>query len=210
MTRVLIADDHPIMRSGIEAILSDSPYEVVANVSDGNEALEAIERIQCDMLLLDVRMPGCSGMDLLRTLRNRGDRRPIVLLTADMRNDELVEAIQLEVSGILLKDGAQALLLRCMDEALRGGRWIDKTLLERAVDVALLPSNSAASALRTLPPREKAIVELVARGLRNREVASELGITEGTVKVYLYRIYEKLGVTNRTELALFARGDSIG
>jgi two-component system nitrate/nitrite response regulator NarP len=210
MTRILIADDHPIMLSGVEAILRDSAYKVVATVSNGAAALEAIPHARPDILILDVRMPERSGMDVLRTLRGRGDQRPIVLLTADLDDDELIEAIQLGVSGILLKDGAQALLLRCLDEVKRGSRWIDKTLLERALAVAMKPGQSGASGLASLAPRERAIVGLVAKGLRNRDVAAELGLTEGTVKVYLYRIYEKLGVSNRTELAIYARDQSLG
>jgi two-component system nitrate/nitrite response regulator NarP len=204
MTRVLIADDHPIMLSGIEAILRDSEYRVVATASNGADALAALPEARPDIMILDVRMPERGGIDVLRTLRSRGDQRPVVLLTADLDDDQLLEAIGLGVSGILLKDGAQNLLLTCLGEVRRGGRWIEKSLLERALEIKMKPEASP-DGLGALSPREKAVAALVARGLRNRDVAAELGLSEGTVKVYLYRIYEKLGVSNRTELALYAR-----
>jgi two-component system nitrate/nitrite response regulator NarP len=205
MTRVLIADDHPIMLSGIEAILRDSSYEVVQTVSNGAAVLEAIPKARPDILILDVQMPERTGMDVLRTLRSRGDLRRIVLLTASLDDANLLEAVQLGVNGVLLKDGAQNLLLRCLDEVLKGNRWIDKSLLERALDLAMKGTAAPPEGLASLSARERAVVGLVAQGLRNKEIAAELGITEGTVKVYLHRIYEKVGVSNRTELAIFAR-----
>jgi two-component system nitrate/nitrite response regulator NarP len=205
MTRVLIADDHPIMLSGIEAILRDSPYEVVKTVSNGAAALEALPIASPDILILDVQMPECTGMDVLRTLRGRGDMRPLVLLTASLDDANLIEAIQLGVNGVILKDGAQNLLLHCLAEVLKGNRWIDKSLLERALDLAMKSPASPPDGLASLSARERAVVGLVAQGLRNKEIAAELNITEGTVKVYLHRIYEKVGVSNRTELALYAR-----
>ncbi len=105
---------------------------------------------------------------------------------------------------MLLKDGAQALLLQCLDKVAAGGTWIDKVLLERALARSMNPEQQGG--LVALTAREKAVVGLIARGLRNRDIASELGLTEGTVKVYLHRIYEKLRVNSRTELAIYSRG----
>jgi two-component system nitrate/nitrite response regulator NarP len=149
-------------------------------------------------------------MDVLRTLRSRGDRRPIVLLTAHLNDANLVEAIQLGVDGILLKDGAQGQLLDCLDSVRIGTRWIEKVLLERALDLTMSGGSDRQDPLASLTAKERAVVGLVAQGLRNKNIASELGITEGTVKVYLHRIYEKIGVTNRTELALFSRDRATG
>jgi two-component system nitrate/nitrite response regulator NarP len=204
MKRILIADDHPIMLSGIEGILRDSRYEVVAKVSDGAAVLEALPTCRPDILVMDVQMPVRSGMDVVRTLRARSDMRPIVLLTASLDDDSIIEAVQLQVTGMILKDGAQGLLLQCLDKVAAGGRWIDKSLLERALDKSMR-GGKGDGGLAVLPARERAVVGLVAQGLRNRDIASELGLTEGTVKVYLHRIYEKLGVNSRTELAIYAK-----
>jgi two-component system nitrate/nitrite response regulator NarP len=203
MTRLLIADDHPFIIAGLEAILRDSNYDIVTKASDGDEATALIEKANADILLLDVAMPGRSGIDILRSLRSRGDQLPVVLLTASLDDYGLLQALDLGVNGILLKEGAQDLLFECLDAVVRGRRWIQPALLDR--EQVLRGGPSGAGPMAVLAPRERAISGLVAQGLRNREVAHELSMTEGTVKVYLHRIYDKLGVTNRTELALFVR-----
>lgn len=210
MTRVLIADDHPIMLSGIEAILRDTDYAVVAKVhrrcgGAGGAAYRA------------ARDTGARRPDARANRPRRaadaprpGDQRAIVLLTASLDDNSLLEAIQLGVNSIILKDGAQSLLLRCLEDVRSGRRWIEKSLLERALEISMGGGQESRDGLGALSKRERAIVGLVAQGLKNRDVASELGITEGTVKVYLHRIYEKLGVSNRTELAIHARDASQG
>ena len=205
MTRLLLADDHPLMLSGIEAMLRDTVYKVVAKVRDGAAALEAVASARPDILVLDLKMPERNGLDVLRTLRSRGDRRPIVILTADLDDQSLMEALQLEVNGIIMKEGAENLIVTCLDHVSRGERWIERSVLQRALDITMRDGAEPKGALASLAPREKAIARLVGVGLRNREIAEELGLTEGTVKVCLHRIYEKLGISNRTELAIVAR-----
>lgn len=206
MKRLLIADDHPVVLSGLAMLLQDSEYEVVAQVRDGAAALEAVPSARPDILLLDVSMPERSGLDVLRTLRLRGDNRPVVLLTADIDDQRLLEAVKLNVSGIMLKDSAPTQLFRCLDEVARGGRSIEPALLQRTVDITM-SGYAERDPLHPLTVRERAIAELVAQGLSNREIGSELGITEGTVKVALHRAYEKLNIGSRTELALKARSN---
>jgi two-component system nitrate/nitrite response regulator NarP len=203
MKRVLIADDHPFILAGLESILRDGDYRIVGTASRGDTALDALPTLRPDILILDVNMPGRSGVEVLRTLRSRGDNRPVILLTAHVEDKVLLEVLALGVQGFLLKDGAQSRLLECLDAVARGGRWIEQSLLQRALDLSIKGGGS--SPFDALTEREKAIAALVAQGLRNKEAASELGMTEGTVKVYLHRIYEKLGVGSRTELALLAR-----
>jgi two-component system nitrate/nitrite response regulator NarP len=202
MNRVLIADDHPIMLSGLEAVLRGTQYQVVGTARDGAAALEALAALGPEILVVDIQMPVQSGMDVLRVLRSRGDMIPVVLLTAELDDRHLLEALKLGVNGILLKDGAQTQLLTCLDSVRHGRRWIEKSLHDRAADLTASGAADSPDPLRNLTPKELALVRLVSRGLRNRNIAAELDITEGTVKVYLHRIYEKVGVTNRTELAL--------
>jgi two-component system, NarL family, nitrate/nitrite response regulator NarL len=205
MTTILIADDHPLVLSGIESVLRDSGFQIVAVVGNGNAVLECLGTTRPDILLLDVNMPGRTGLEILRTLRSRGDQRAVVLLTASLRDSELVEALQLGVNGFMLKDGAASVLVTCLNQVRNGQRWIDRTLLERGLDLTLNGNIADQDALAPLTPRERAIARLVARGMRNKEVAEELGLTEGTVKVWLHRIYEKLGISNRTELAILSQ-----
>ena len=205
MTRVLIADDHPLMLSGLEAVLRGTAYEVAARAGDGDEALDAATSAMADILILDIKMPGRSGLDVLRALRDTGDPRPVVLLTADIDDQGLVEAIRLGVNGIIMKEGAETQLLACLDRVRAGGRWIEGPVLQRALDLAVGSGSKPKGPLARLTNRERAIARLVGEGLRNREIGDELGLTEGTVKVCLHRIYEKLDISNRTELAVLDR-----
>lgn len=205
MTSVLLADDHPFLRAGVEAMLRGSRYQIVATVASGEAALEAIAAHDPAICLLDVRMPGLGGVEVLEKLRAMRDRRPVVLLTAGIDDAALVTAVRAGVNGIVLKDSAAAELIACLDAVERGERAIPPELLQRALDLSLQGSTKS---LGSLAPRERQIASLVARGMRNREIAEEIGMTEGTVKVYLHAIYQKLGIDNRTELALLAHGRS--
>lgn len=203
MTRVMIADDHPIVVSGLETLLGKSGYDVVASVSRGEVALHEMARVDPDIVLLDIQMPGRSGMDVLRSLRRSGDDRPVILLTAGIDDRQAAEALQLGVNGIVLKDSPPDLLLRCLDEVRGGSHWIDPNITDKVRDMAA--AGSSAGPLDALSTREQAVVALVVKGLRNREIAARLGIAEGTVKVHLHKVYEKLGVGSRTELVIHAR-----
>lgn len=208
MKSVLIADDHPIVLSGVEAILRDTSFMVVATATNGTEVLEALPTARPDILVLDLNMPERSGIDVLRTLRSRGDMRPVVLMTASLGDDALIEAIKLGVSGILLKDGAHDMLVHCLEDVRAGRRSIDNRLLDRALDLSM-DGEGSSNPINSLTKRERTIAELTSHGLRNREIATELGMTEGTVKVYLHRIYGKLSVSSRTELAILIK-DAFG
>jgi two-component system nitrate/nitrite response regulator NarP len=205
MTRLLLADDHPIILSGIKSVLHGSRYEIVVTVSDGAAAIDAIAAARPDILLLDLRMPRYSGLDVLRTLRSRGDNRPVILITANLNDTELMEAIRLEINGIILKESAQETLMCCLDRVSSGGRWIEPDLLHRALDLTMVNGGTVQNRANHLSAKERAIVKLVAQGRRNREIAATLHITEGTVKVYLHRLYQRLGIANRTELAIYAQ-----
>jgi two-component system nitrate/nitrite response regulator NarP len=204
MTRILLADDHPVVMAGIEMLLQGTGYQVVGKAVNGANALDLLPSVNPDILLMDVQMPQRTGLDVLRILRSRGDTRRVVLLTASLNDTRLLEAMQLGVNGIVLKDGAEELLLKCLDVVRNGRRWIDRQLLERALDRTLTPAGAEPDPMLALSARERAVVQLVAQGLRNKEIAAELNLTEGTVKVYLHKIYERLGVSNRTELALWS------
>jgi two-component system nitrate/nitrite response regulator NarP len=203
MKKVLLADDHPFILSGIKAILRETEYEVVGALSCGDAVVEALPTLQPEILILDVNMPGRSGVEILRMLRSRGDTRPVILLTASLEDSLIIEALSLKVQGIVLKEGAQSQLLECLAAIQSGRRWIEQSLLQRALDISM--NGSGSTPFDALTERERAIAALVAQGLRNKEVAAKIKMTEGTVKVYLHRIYEKLGVGSRTELALLAR-----
>jgi len=204
MSRILIADDHPLMLSGLEAVLRNTNYQVVAKARDGLELFALLASSRPDILIVDINMPGRNGIEVLRTLRSKGDQRPVILLTADLHDDALADALELDVNGIILKDGAETLLITCLDQVARGGRWVDGALVQRALSLARRDDGQRGP-LAQLTVRERAIAQLVGQGLRNREIGAELGLTEGTVKVSLHRIYGKLGIESRVELAMLVR-----
>lgn len=200
MTTLLIADDHPLMRDAVAGLFG-APYEVVERCSDGLQAQAAILALQPDVAILDVQMPALTGLDLLRQARAEGWRCKIILLTAGLEPKPLVEAVKLKVDGLVLKDAGGEMLLRCVEAVLGGGQWIDKEAMKQVM--TMLAQSPAPTA--DLTPRESDVVRQVAQGQRNKEIARSLGISEGTVKMHLHNLYEKLGVSSRTELALLAK-----
>jgi two-component system nitrate/nitrite response regulator NarP len=201
LTRILIADDHPMIRTALEALLRDTDYEIVGTAGTVDSTLREVERIQPDMLLLDVQMPGGSGMDVLRRLRAGDMAVKVVLLTAAIDDSTLLEANSLKVQGMVLKNSDPAFVLECLDRVRHGRTWIDPELTERLKQLA---RNRSLHQRAPLAPRERQLIGFVRQGLRNRAIAEQLGVTEGTVKTYLHAIFEKLGVHSRTELAMRA------
>jgi two-component system nitrate/nitrite response regulator NarP len=203
MTRLLLVDDHPIILSGVEDLLRHTDFRPVGRVTNGLEVDAALAELDPDILVLDLHLPGRSGMEVLRAVRGRGDRRKIVFLTADIEDRALLEAWKLGLDGLVLKYEAPDMLIACLEEVARGGRWVESAMIDRAV------ANRAA-AIRSdgftqFSAREREIVDLALTGARNEEIARTLGITTGTVKVHLHRIYEKLGVGSRADLVIYAR-----
>jgi two-component system nitrate/nitrite response regulator NarP len=199
MTRVLLADDHPMIAAALDVLLRGSDYQLVGRARSGADALTQVQRLKPDLLLLDVNMPDGSGLDVLRQLR-AGRRAPaVVLLTAGMDDSQLLAADKLAPEAIVLKTSDPALLLQCMDQVRKGERCLDPEIEERTRQ-----AKDRAARAPSLTPRERELIDLVRQGLRNRDIAAQLGVTEGTVKVDLHAIFDKLGVDNRTELAMRA------
>jgi len=199
--RILLADDHPMIRTALEALLRGTAFEIVGIASTGEQALSKLDEAKPDILLLDLQMPGGTGMDVLRQVRSNGSKLKIVLLTAAIDDASLVEAKTLRVQGMVLKNSDPAYLLECLERVGTGGRWIDPELAERS---KRLSESLTDLEIPALTPRERQLINLVRKGMRNREIAEELGVTEGTIKVYMHAIFEKVGVSSRTELAIRA------
>lgn len=202
MIPVLVADDHGFIRAGVEAVLRGTRFAVVAATASGEETLDAIKTHDPAIVLLDINMPGMDGVQTLEALRGRGDTRPVVLLTAEINDRQLIAVMRAGVEGIISKDGGEDALIGVLEKVHSGHKAIEPSFLQRALDLSLKPD--VHGPLSKLNPRERNITSLVARGMRNRDIGAELGIGEGTVKVYLHTIYQKLGIDNRTELALLA------
>ncbi len=203
--RIALADDHPIFLDGLEQLFRLEPdLEVVARCVDGDEALEAVRDLGPDILLLDLRMRGKDGLEVLRELKAQGSPTRVVLLTAGLEEDDVVEAIHLGVRGVVLKEMAPRLLIQCLRKVHAGERWLERRSTARALDQLLQRATGAQEAAGILTQREIEIVRLVVQGLSNKEIARRLSITEGTVKVHVHSVYVKLGVTNRVALLRWA------
>jgi len=201
--RIVIADDHSVVLHGMEAVIGLEPdMEVAALCTDGFEAVEAVELHRPDVLVMDVAMPRCEGLEAHDLLRAQGVRVPTVILTATMTDAVLLNCLESSVEGIVLKESVASVLVEAIRAVARGDRWIPPELSARAID---LMARQEAAAEDTLTPRERDVVLLVAEGKQNKRVAADLGISESTVKLHLHSAFTKLGVANRVQLSLLAR-----
>ena len=199
MTRVLLVDDHPMIGAALEMLLRESDYELLGRARSAAEGSRQIAALKPDLVLLDVHLPDGSGLDVLRRIL-RGRAKPaVILLTAGMDDAQLLGADDLKPQGMVLKTSDPSLLIECMDAVVAGQRWVDPEIAERT-----RRAQERAASAPPLTRRERELVDLVRQGLRNRDIANELGVTEGTVKVYLHAIFDKFNVENRTELAMRA------
>jgi two-component system, NarL family, nitrate/nitrite response regulator NarL len=199
VTRVLLVDDHPMIAAALEMLLRGTDYELLDRARTAAEAAKQIAKLKPDLLLLDVHLPDASGLDVMRKLSQGRSRPAVILLTAGMDEAQLLAAAELDPQGMVLKTSDPGLLLECMDQVVAGNRWVDPEIVERTRQ-----AQERAASAPPLTRRERELIELVRQGLRNRDIAAELGVTEGTVKVYLHAIFDKFKVDNRTELAMRA------
>ena len=204
--RIVTVDDHPIVLRGLEGLLQTEPdFKLVAQCDDGADALEAVRTHHPDVLLLDIRMPGKNGLEVLRELKAESSPTRVILLVATLNDEELLEASRLGVRGVLLKEMAPRLLVQCIRKVHAGELWIERQSAARAFDTLLRREAGMREMSDLLTSREIQIVRGVSQGLRNKAVADVLRISEGTVKTHLHTIYEKLNVQSRTQLIVYCR-----
>jgi two-component system, NarL family, response regulator LiaR len=198
--RVVLADDHAVVRQGLRTFLDlQDDIEVVAEASDGLEAVEASERLDPDVVLLDLVMPGLDGLGALKRLRE--GRARIIVLTSFGDDDKLFSALRGGAAGYLLKDVQPADLVRAIRSAHAGESPLSPAIATRVVEEV---AQGAVSAHDDLTPRELDVLTLIARGRSNKVIARELGVAEKTVKTHVSHILAKLGVSDRTQAALYA------
>ncbi len=205
-----LADDHPIVLDGLEGLFGLEPdFQVVARCINGEETLAAVREHRPDVLILDLRLPRGDGLEILRALRREKLPTKVVLLAAALEEDEVLEALRLGVRGVVVKELASELLVECVRKVHAGEQWLEKQLSSRVLEMLLRREAGGRAGRSVLTPREIEIVRMVASGLRNRELARRLGLSEGTVKIHLHNIYKKLKVQNRLELVLHAQSNKL-
>lgn len=210
--RVAIADDHPIVRDGIRKLLSlEEDLEVTGEAGDGQQVLNLLQQTEPDVLLLDLRMPAMDGLGVMQALQHSPIKTRVIVLTASEDKNEFVAAMKLGCSGIVLKQTAPELIVKCIRKVHAGEIWLDSHTTAAVMRQFASPSESAATSPNgknrersPLSQREREIVALVAQGYKNKEMAEKMFISEQTVKNHLHNIFDKLGVSDRLELALYA------
>ena len=204
--RLVVADDHPLILDALQQLFSLEPdFQILACCRNGVETLQALKDCQPDVLILDIRMPGKDGLEVLREMRQEHYTTRVVLLTAVMEEHEVMEAVRLGVHGVVLKEMAPHLLVQCIRKVHAGEQWLERHSISRALEAMLRHQEGTRDMTGLLTPRELEIVRLAARGLRNKAIAENLSISEGTVKIHLHNIYKKLPIDSRLALTLYAR-----
>ncbi len=207
---LVVADDHPLILDGLAGIFQlEEDFTVLGRCETGEEALEAVRKHKPDILVLDIRMPGQDGFDVLREMSKEKLATQVVVLTAALDETEVLDAIRLGVRGVVLKEMAPRLLVQCIRTVHAGGQWLERQSTTRAIEKILRLEAGMRRVAAALTAREIEIVRAVGAGFRNKEIAEKLSISEGTVKVHLHNIYEKLNMDGRMALMVYARDNAL-
>src|SRR5690348_12627500 len=208
---LVIADDHPIFRDGLRRLLEAEPdFKVIGEARDGAEAVKLARQLKPEIMLLDLLMPKHPGLEALRELSTGSGNSSVrvILLTAAIEQKQIAEALQLGARGVVMKDSATQVLLKAIHTVLEGEYWVNRESVSNLVQyLQAMAQTSDLDAKKKkfgLTPRELEIVSAVVAGLANKEIAAYFKISEDTVKHHLSNIFDKLGVSTRLELALFA------
>ncbi len=207
--RIVVADDHPVVRFGVKNMLErEAGIEVIGEAEDGDDAITQTLELEPDILLLDLLMPRLPGLEAMRAIMNKSPRVKIILLTSTISTQQIIEALQIGARGIVLKDSVAGDLSKALRAVMSGDYWIGG---ERVVNLVAALNDLMKKAAETpekktygLTPRELEVVTCIVEGCSNKDVARQFSISEETVKRHLSNIFDKTGVSTRLELALFA------
>jgi DNA-binding NarL/FixJ family response regulator len=203
--RVVIADQQPLTLEGLAQVLRAVPTALVERCTTGAELLAALLNRQPDLAILDVRLGDPDGLTVLRDVRRRGLQIPAILVTGPLRDAEVLEGMQLGIRGLVAKDAPIDHVEQCVRSVLGGGTSLDQSLVGRAMAALLARETALRELAQLLTAREMQVLQMVVAGTRPREAAGRLAISEGTLKVHLHHIYQKLNVATREQLIAHAR-----
>jgi two-component system, NarL family, nitrate/nitrite response regulator NarL len=202
---IVLVDDHPVVRIGLRNILQSEPsFAILGEAGDGSRAIEIIRSVQPNILLLDLSMPQCSGLDVLRQLSVTETRLNVLLVVSSIERQELVTALQLGVRGVVLKESTADELIEAIHAVIAGNYWIGQHVVGDLVNVLQHSPQHGKQDQFGLTARELQVTAAIVEGCANKDIAKMFTITEDTVKRHLKNIFDKLGVSSRLELAMFA------
>lgn len=199
--RILVADDHLVYRIGIRSLISSEPaLEIVGEAADGVEAIELYQRLRPDVLLLDLRMPRKRGVEVVQTVRREFPKARILIVTSHETEEDIFQVLQAGALGCILKDLGRESLIQAIQAVFEGKRWLSKSLERQCAE---------RESRQALTPREMEVLELLARGLTNREIATVFRISASTVKNHVNNLLAKLEVADRTEAVSYCLAKGI-
>ncbi len=218
--RILLADPQPIVLEGLRSALGrQAEVQVVGEAIDGMEAIDKAVQLDPDIILMELKLPRVDGLTVIRSIHTRAPRSKVILFTSNDHKDEFVDAMKLGCSGVLLKEGPLGLIEKSILKVNAGEIWLDSNTTAAVIRQFSSPvsaegsssaPNGKANRERTqLSQREREIIVLIAQGYKNKEIAEKMFITEQTVKNHLHNVFDKLGVSDRLELALYAIHNSL-
>jgi DNA-binding NarL/FixJ family response regulator len=209
MTSLMLCDDHPLILRGLaDLIAADTDIDIVATCGGGQQAIDAILEHMPDLAVLDISMPERDGIDVLKEVAREQWPVRVVFLTGCITDEQVIQAIAAGAYGIVLKESAAASLVDCLRHVAEGRRWLPSSIVQPAIRRASAAARRI-SPFELLTRREKEVARLIADGLSNKEAATRLAMSEGTVKIHLHSIYSKLGVDNRTAVAILFTRDQL-
>ncbi|MET1173407.1 response regulator [Paenibacillus amylolyticus] len=199
--KILIVDDHFVVREGLKLILeTNQRYEVIAEASNGKEAIRRVDTYNPDIILLDLNMPEMGGLDTMTALRAKGMDIPIIILTTYNEDEMMIRGLALGAKGYLLKDTGREMIFRSIDAAMRGETLLLPEISEKvSAHKTSEKAKESSSARISLTDKELIVLQAIARGSRSKEIGFDMGISERTVKTHLTSIYNKLGVDSRSQ-----------
>jgi DNA-binding NarL/FixJ family response regulator len=206
MTTIIVADDHLILRQGLRKLLEEETgFHVIGETGDGLAAVELVERLKPDMLVVDMVMPGLNGLDVIRAVRQRSEKTRIIVLSMHANEAYVVEALRLGASAYLLKESSSTELIHAAHEVIAGRRYLSPVLAERALDAYVQRVvQSSADPYDMLTERERQVLQLAAEGLSNAAIADRLTISVRTVETHRANLMRKLDLHGQTDLVRFA------
>lgn len=200
----MIADDHSMIREGLKNLLElDGDIQVIAEAVDGEDCLNKLQVVKPDVLLLDINMPKKNGLEVLKSLKSKKSKLKVLVLTVHNEIEYLMKAVDIGVNGYVLKDSESAELKKAIFTVAEGESYIQPSLIP-ALNAKMIETNKDAEKIKSLTKRELDVLKLLAVGMYNKEVGKRLEISERTVKNHVSNIFKKLGVTDRTQAAVFA------